>query len=253
MTTRGICWAAPPSRVSGDHVAATFTELINRYGPPASTLTDNGAVYTARFTGGHNRFGTPAGDPGHHPEERRTSTPANPGQDRTFPPNPQTLARRTPGTVIELQCQLDEFTHYYDEQRPHRATNRTTLPTPTTPSRRRYPPAHCQVRTACVTTKSTAPDTSASAAQAACTTSVSAAHTTTPVLLLIDPAEVTVISIDTQTVLSTTPSTPTADTGAAKARARPMAGSFLTCRSCRDSSVAHVPTHHTVETRGIRP
>lgn len=33
-----------------------------------------------------------------------------------------------------------------------------------------------------------------------------------------------------------------------------MAGlSFLTCRSCRDSSVAHVPTHHTVETRGIEP
>jgi hypothetical protein len=32
---------------------------------------------------------------------------------------------------------------------------------------------------------------------------ISRAHTTTPVLLLIDPAEVTVISIDTQTVLST--------------------------------------------------
>ena len=54
--SRYLLGCAAHSRVSGDHVAATFTELINRYGPPASTLTDNGAVYTARFTGGHNRF-----------------------------------------------------------------------------------------------------------------------------------------------------------------------------------------------------
>src|SRR6202035_1258836 len=26
------------------------------YGPPASTLTDNGSVYTSRFTGGRNAF-----------------------------------------------------------------------------------------------------------------------------------------------------------------------------------------------------
>ena len=43
-------------RVTGQHVTAEFTRLINEYGPPASTLTDNGLVYTARFRGGRNAF-----------------------------------------------------------------------------------------------------------------------------------------------------------------------------------------------------
>jgi transposase InsO family protein len=43
-------------RVSGDDVVATFTAAGDRYGWPAATLTDNGAVYTSRFTGGRNNF-----------------------------------------------------------------------------------------------------------------------------------------------------------------------------------------------------
>ncbi|HEU5034483.1 MAG TPA: DDE-type integrase/transposase/recombinase [Mycobacteriales bacterium] len=39
-------------RVTGDDVVTTFTSNVNAYGPPASTLTDNGSVYTSRFTGG---------------------------------------------------------------------------------------------------------------------------------------------------------------------------------------------------------
>lgn len=38
------------SRVTGDIVIDTFAENINEYGPPQSTLSDNGTVYTARFT-----------------------------------------------------------------------------------------------------------------------------------------------------------------------------------------------------------
>ena len=37
-------------------MVAVFLELIERYGAPASTLTDNGSVYTSRFTGGRNAF-----------------------------------------------------------------------------------------------------------------------------------------------------------------------------------------------------
>jgi transposase InsO family protein len=44
------------TRVSGDDVIDTFTSNVNAYGPPASTLTDNGSVYTSRFTGGRNAF-----------------------------------------------------------------------------------------------------------------------------------------------------------------------------------------------------
>jgi Integrase core domain len=42
--------------VSGDDVVAVFLAVIDEYGPPASTLTDNGSVYTSRLTGGRNAF-----------------------------------------------------------------------------------------------------------------------------------------------------------------------------------------------------
>jgi len=37
-------------------VVATFTAAGDAHGWPAATLTDNGAVYTSRFTGGRNSF-----------------------------------------------------------------------------------------------------------------------------------------------------------------------------------------------------
>ncbi len=48
------CTAHQP--VSGDQVVAVFLAAVDQHGPPASTLTDNGSVYTSRFTGGRNAF-----------------------------------------------------------------------------------------------------------------------------------------------------------------------------------------------------
>jgi transposase InsO family protein len=48
------CTAHQP--VSGDDVVTVFLDVVERYGAPASTLTDNGRVYTARFGGGRNAF-----------------------------------------------------------------------------------------------------------------------------------------------------------------------------------------------------
>ena len=48
------CTAHRP--VTGPAVLATFTALTGTYGTPASTLTDNGLVYTARFAGGRGRL-----------------------------------------------------------------------------------------------------------------------------------------------------------------------------------------------------
>ena len=42
--------------VTGDAVVRVFLATIAEHGPPASTLTDNGSVYTSRFTGGRNAF-----------------------------------------------------------------------------------------------------------------------------------------------------------------------------------------------------
>ena len=42
--------------VTGKVVVDTFLQASSTYGLPASTLTDNGRVYTARFGGGRNAF-----------------------------------------------------------------------------------------------------------------------------------------------------------------------------------------------------
>jgi transposase InsO family protein len=48
------CTAHQP--VTGDAVVTTFLTTTEAHGTPASTLTDNGRVYTARFGGGRNAF-----------------------------------------------------------------------------------------------------------------------------------------------------------------------------------------------------
>ncbi|TLP70159.1 transposase family protein, partial [Nesterenkonia sphaerica] len=48
------CTAHTP--VTGDDVVSTFLHAVETYGAPASTLTDNGRVYTARSGGGRNSF-----------------------------------------------------------------------------------------------------------------------------------------------------------------------------------------------------
>jgi transposase InsO family protein len=120
------CTAHQP--VTGDDVVATFLAVIDDHGAPASTLTDNGRVYTARFGGGRNAFEyllpllgirQKNGSPGH---------PQTQGKTERFH---QTLQRwlnaRPPAhNITQLQRQLDEFRDHYNEQRPHRALDRRT-------------------------------------------------------------------------------------------------------------------------------
>lgn len=54
--SRYLLYCAAHHRVTGPDVVASFTTIAAEFGPPASTLTDNGAVYTSRFTHGHNDF-----------------------------------------------------------------------------------------------------------------------------------------------------------------------------------------------------
>src|SRR5947209_16833736 len=97
--------ADPPVR-RGDDVVAVFLAVIDDYGPPASTLTDNGSGYTCRFTGGRNTQGK---------TERFHET-----LQRWL------RARPTASSTTQLQRQLDQFREYYNEQRPHRALHRRT-------------------------------------------------------------------------------------------------------------------------------
>ncbi len=120
------CTAHEP--VTGDVVVAVFLELIERYGAPVSTLTDNGSVYTSRFTGGRNAFEyvlpllgvrQKNGSPGH---------PQTQGKTERFHQTLQRWLRAQPAatSIFELQRQLETFREHYNEQRPHRALRRTT-------------------------------------------------------------------------------------------------------------------------------
>jgi transposase InsO family protein len=120
------CTAHQP--VTGDDVVSTFLAVIDDHGAPASTLTDNGRVYTARFGGGRNAFEyllpllgirQKNGSPGHPQTQGKT--------ERFHQTLQRWLAARPPArTTHELQRQLDEFRAHYNEQRPHRALHRRT-------------------------------------------------------------------------------------------------------------------------------
>jgi transposase InsO family protein len=54
--SRFLLAATAYRRVSGPDVVTSFLHTAATHGLPASTLTDNGSVYTSRFTHGHNAF-----------------------------------------------------------------------------------------------------------------------------------------------------------------------------------------------------
>lgn len=115
-------------RITGDTVTDTFTTNINTYGPPQSTLTDNGSVYTSRFTGGRNAFEyllaalniqQKNGSPGHPQTQGKI--------ERFHQTQKKWLAAQPPATTLtELQQQLTEFQHAYNTKRPHRSLNGNT-------------------------------------------------------------------------------------------------------------------------------
>ncbi len=115
-------------RVAGDDVVAAFTAAGDAHGWPAATLTDNGSVYTSRFTGGRNGFEYLLAYLGIRQKNGAPGHPQTQGKIERFH---QTLkrwlgCRPAARTLAELQAQLDAFRVEYNELRPHRATGRIT-------------------------------------------------------------------------------------------------------------------------------
>lgn len=114
--------------VTGDDVVDQFLIATNTHGLPAATLTDNGRVYTARFGGGKNAFEyllaalgitQKNGSPGHPQTQGKI--------ERFHQTEKHWLAEQPPAdTITELQNQLDRYRDIYNNQRPHRALDRTT-------------------------------------------------------------------------------------------------------------------------------
>lgn len=114
--------------VTVQHVLAQFRATVAEYGPPASTLTDNGLVFTTRVRGGRNTFENELNLLGIDQKNGRPNHPQTQGKVERFQQTLKKWLRAQPqATTIEhLQAQLDEFRRYYNTIRPHRSLDRAT-------------------------------------------------------------------------------------------------------------------------------
>lgn len=144
-------------RITGPIVRAEFRKACAAHGIPYSTLTDNGMVFTTRFSGGK-------GGRNHLESELHrlgvvqiNSTPNHPTTCGKVERFHQTLkkwltAQPRATTLAELQTQLDEFTHLYNHRRPHRELPHRATPAATYTARPKATPGqrldtHNRVRT----------------------------------------------------------------------------------------------------------
>lgn len=118
------------SRVTGPIVRAMFTQTTAQHGLPASTLTDNGMVFTTRLSGGRgqNGFEHDLARLGIRQKNGRPYHPQTQGKVERFQSTLKKwlAGRPRPIDLITLQLQLDQFVDEYNHRRPHRALNRRT-------------------------------------------------------------------------------------------------------------------------------
>jgi transposase InsO family protein len=194
-------------RVAGDDVVAAFTAAGDAHGWPAATLTDNGSVYTSRFTGGRNGFEYLLAYLGIRQKNGAPGHPQTQGKIERFH---QTLKRwlgRQPAarTLAELQAQLDVFRLVYNEQRPHRAIGRRTPGEAYRATPRALPASsgargHFRLRYDVTDSKGAM---TLRRSGRLYHLKVGAAFARRRVLAIVDEQEVTVVALDTGEVLST--------------------------------------------------
>ncbi len=121
-------------RVTGPIVVAAFRAATAAHGAPASTLTDNGMVFTTRFSGGRggrNGLETELRRRGIKQKNGKPNHPQTQGKVERFQ---QTLKNwlaaqhPQPATLAGLQALLDTFTTCYNHQRPHRSLPHQATP-----------------------------------------------------------------------------------------------------------------------------
>jgi transposase InsO family protein len=122
------------NRVTGPVVLAAFRTAAARHGVPASTLTDNGMVFTTRLSGGkggRNGFEHELRRLGITQKNGKPNHPQTQGKVERFQ---QTLKnwlaaqRPQPATLAQLQALLDTFASIYNHQRPHRSLPHQATP-----------------------------------------------------------------------------------------------------------------------------
>jgi len=109
-------------------VVEIFHEAGQKWGYPASLLTDNGCIYTAKYRNGRVGLETELETMGIVFKHGRPYHPQTQGKVERFQ---QTMKKwlskqPKPATLEELQTQLDAFCSIYNSERPHRSLNRRT-------------------------------------------------------------------------------------------------------------------------------
>jgi transposase InsO family protein len=120
-------------RVTGSIVLSTFRTAVGHHGLPASTLTDNGMVFTTRYAGGRggrNAFEAELVKLRIIQKNSRPNHPTTCGKVERFQ---QTFknwlrAQTQPTTTTELQQLLDIFVDVYNNNRPHRSLPHRATP-----------------------------------------------------------------------------------------------------------------------------
>jgi len=205
--SRTLLWSSVHDPVTGDVVVDTFLQTAALHGFPASTLTDNGRVYTARSGGGRNAFEyliaalgitQKNGSPGHPQTQGKV--------ERLQQTQKKWLTRQSPArTLPELQTQLDQFQKIYNTQRPHRSLNRQTpaavyAALPKAEPTRRGPIGHYRLRYDRVDKGGRV---SIRRAGRMHHLGIGRAHLGKPILAITDDTTVTVIELTTSEILST--------------------------------------------------
>ena len=122
------------TRITGRIVLDTFTETAGQHGYPASVLTDNGLVYTTRFSGGRGGRNGLESELQRLDIVQKNSRPNHPttcGKVERFQQtmkNWLTAQPHQPTTIPELQALLDQFVLAYNHHRPHRSLPHRATP-----------------------------------------------------------------------------------------------------------------------------
>ncbi|MDA1360890.1 IS481 family transposase [Glycomyces luteolus] len=176
-------------RVTGPITQGTFQAAYEAHGVPASTLTDNGLVFTTRLAGGRggkNALEHELARLGVTQKNSRPNRPTTCGKVERFQ---QTMkkhlaaANPQPATLADLQALIDAFTETYNHHRPHRSLPHRATPAAVYTTRPRATPAPTSrppTPAGSAPTPSTKPDPSPCATTENSTTSASAEPTKEP-------------------------------------------------------------------------
>ncbi|WP_223167879.1 integrase core domain-containing protein [Nonomuraea sp. SYSU D8015] len=121
-------------RITGPIVREAFRQAVTLHGVPASTLTDNGMVFTTRLAGGRGGRNAFEHELRRLHVRQKNSTPNHPttcGKVERFQQTMKNWLRAQPDqpvTLAGLQALIDRFRDAYNHRRPHRSLPHRATP-----------------------------------------------------------------------------------------------------------------------------